>query len=109
MARPKTPDGRRVAVSFKLTETEAELVDSLRGGTERSVWLREAAMVVAHAKRDSGIPKPYRDPYADRRPRPARLTQGTDTDPTEDAGDCPHPKARVLKGLCNACGTYVGS
>ena len=21
---------------------------------------------------------------------------------------CPHPKARVLKGLCRACGTYVG-
>jgi hypothetical protein len=22
--------------------------------------------------------------------------------------DCPHPKARIVKGLCNACGTYVG-
>lgn len=21
---------------------------------------------------------------------------------------CPHPPARVLKGLCHACGTYVG-
>ena len=21
---------------------------------------------------------------------------------------CPHPKARILKGLCGACGTYVG-
>ena len=24
------------------------------------------------------------------------------------AGDCPHPKARVHKGLCGACGTNVG-
>ena len=23
--------------------------------------------------------------------------------------DCPHPKARVHKGLCGACGTYVGN
>jgi hypothetical protein len=22
---------------------------------------------------------------------------------------CPHPKARVLKGLCGACGTHVGA
>lgn len=24
-------------------------------------------------------------------------------------GDCKHPKARRLKGLCHACGTYVGT
>lgn len=24
------------------------------------------------------------------------------------SGDCPHPPARITKGLCNACGTYVG-
>lgn len=23
-------------------------------------------------------------------------------------GECPHPKARVNKGLCGACGTYAG-
>jgi hypothetical protein len=23
--------------------------------------------------------------------------------------DCPHPKARINKGLCGACGTYVGT
>lgn len=23
-------------------------------------------------------------------------------------GDCPHPPARVLKGLCGACGEHVG-
>lgn len=22
--------------------------------------------------------------------------------------DCPHPEARINKGLCGACGTYVG-
>jgi hypothetical protein len=25
-----------------------------------------------------------------------------------DDPDCPHPKARINKGLCGACGTYVG-
>jgi hypothetical protein len=23
--------------------------------------------------------------------------------------DCPHPKARIVKGLCNACGTNVSA
>lgn len=25
------------------------------------------------------------------------------------ATDCPHPKARVIKGLCNACGTNISA
>lgn len=25
------------------------------------------------------------------------------------AADCPHPKARVIKGFCGACGTSVGT
>jgi hypothetical protein len=31
----------------------------------------------------------------------ARIALGVDP-------DCPHPKARINKGLCGACGTYVG-
>lgn len=27
---------------------------------------------------------------------------------TRRGGDCPHPPARRAKGLCMACGTYVG-
>jgi hypothetical protein len=57
MARPRTPDGRRVPVSFKLTDAEAELVDSLRGETERSVWLRDIAIAAARKMRDNGIRK----------------------------------------------------
>ena len=35
-------------------------------------------------------------------PEPARK-------PAQSAGStCPHPKARILKGLCGNCGTYVG-
>jgi hypothetical protein len=30
------------------------------------------------------------------------------TGPREPSGGCPHPKARIHKGLCGACGTYVG-
>ena len=47
MPRPKTPDGRRVPVSFKISEPEAALVDSLRGDKERGAWLRDAALAVA--------------------------------------------------------------
>jgi hypothetical protein len=28
---------------------------------------------------------------------------------TPEPVDCPHPKARVHKGLCGACGTNVGA
>jgi hypothetical protein len=30
-------------------------------------------------------------------------------EPAAADGDCPHPKARINKGLCGACGTYVGT
>ncbi len=30
-------------------------------------------------------------------------------EPAADPEPCPHPKARVIKGLCGACGTNVGS
>jgi hypothetical protein len=72
MARPRTPDGRRVPVSFKLTDAEAELVDSLRGETERSVWLRDIAMAAAREKRDSGM-RERKPPKA--RPRSAAKTE----------------------------------
>lgn len=26
-----------------------------------------------------------------------------------ESATCPHPKARINKGLCGACGTYVGT
>ena len=32
----------------------------------------------------------------------ARIALGADP-------DCPHPKRRIQKGLCGACGTYVGT
>ena len=59
MARPKTPDGRRVPVSFKLTEAEAAMIDSLRGGTKRSVWLRDAALQAARKERAARLARHY--------------------------------------------------
>jgi hypothetical protein len=58
MSRKPTPDGRRVPVSFKLTEAEAALADALRGDAERGPWLRDLAITAARRLKDSGIPEP---------------------------------------------------
>ena len=40
MARPKTPHGRRVTVSVKVSEAEAAAIDKARGKLTRSAYLR---------------------------------------------------------------------
>ena len=40
-------------------------------------------------------------------PLAADLPLGRPSRSGADAGECPHPKARVIKGLCGACGTNV--
>lgn len=54
MPRPKTPDGRRVPVSFKLTEDEEKRADSLRGETVMSVFMRRMALERMQQIEDSG-------------------------------------------------------
>ena len=62
-------------------------------------------------------PEPARAAGATTRParaKPARTVAAPATElprkpPSAERGDCPHPKARITKGLCNACGTNVGS
>jgi hypothetical protein len=122
MARPKSPDGRRVPVSYKLTEAERDLVDSLRGETERGVWLREAALLVA--RKNSGIPQPERKtkprasaapPVVLREPEPeparktaARPRTGQQGESAPKSGNCKHPRVHG-KGVCPDCFTYVAS
>ncbi len=61
--------------------------------------------------------KPARKPS---RPRSAAPSAGTAvftapgeepvvSQPVPERVACPHPRARVNKGLCGACGTYVGA
>lgn len=101
--RKKSPDAKDVTMSARFSEAEAELIDAARGTTERSVWLREAALVVLRRKQDSGIPDQERDPYAHRYPRPVRPTQG----PVSDSPGNPVPvtelrsaRKPVAKGPC---------
>lgn len=87
MARTKTVNGRRVGISAKFSEAEAAGIDAARGATSRGVWLREVALAAL-----GGVSAP---PGAADGPVPVVR--------------CAHPKARVIKGLCGACGMNVGA
>jgi hypothetical protein len=94
--RPREPEGKRVTVCAKFSESEAAVIDTARGAMTRSEWLRRA--VLAQAAR--GRPPAG---YAGRAAGAVRENHAA------AKGDCPHPKARINKGLCGACGTYVGT
>lgn len=94
MAREKSPEGRRVPVSFKLTDAEAGLVDAARGALERGPWMRQAALEAAKgntgtAKPDTGIPGT---------PRGTRQ---------RDPKTCKHKGLRLAKGVCPDCSTWA--
>ena len=104
--RKKTPDGRRVIFGIKLSEGEAAAADKARGGVPRSEWGRSLIIAaLAFAERP--------DPARPRRAAP-RLPSEAEKDAARTIGrrmngeQCPHPKARVIKGYCGACGTHVG-
>jgi hypothetical protein len=94
--RKKSPEGKRVTMSARFSESEADLIDTARSNTDRSAWLRQAALAAAERQRP---PTGHIDREAEAVRQNLAATQG----------DCPHPKARVHKGLCGACGTYVGT
>ena len=101
MARKRTPDGKRVVMAAKVSEQTADAVDGARGDQTRSAWLQDAI-----GMKLSTTAKPaVRNPASAQESRrtagwlPARARPA--------ASECPHPKARVHKGLCGACGTAV--
>lgn len=74
-----------MVISARFTAAEAAEIDAARGAAERSPWLR--ATVLAAARGTAGAPG---------------RAQG------KGVGQCPpHPRARVHKGLCGACGRAV--
>ncbi len=107
MARPKTPEGKRVTICAKFSEAQAAEIDAARGSMDRSEWLRLAALAAAGRQRT-----PARKPRTGTAPAVtftapldspnARIALGVDP-------DCPHPKARINKGLCGNCGTNVAA
>ena len=80
----RTSAARNVTVTLRLTEAEAAEIDEARGSAKREWWIRTAAVVVAQERIAQRNAK--RDPKA-----------------------CPpHPKRRVIRGFCGACGRSVG-
>lgn len=88
-------------MAAKFSTAEAAIIDTARGEVNRSEWLRTVALAAAGqpvgARAPAGKPgsPPGRVPF--REPKVSL------------PGQCPpHPKARVHRGFCGACGTHVG-
>lgn len=94
--RPRDPEGRRNNVCAKLSDAELAAVDEARGRLSVSEWVRLA--LVAETERQ-------RSPAGQYGPQAMFVEQNR----AARNGDCPHPPARVNKGLCGACGTHVGT
>jgi hypothetical protein len=97
VSKPRTPDGKRVTVCIKLSEQDAAAIDKARGDRSRSDWGRAALLAAAS-------PEPRKTEIIPLAPKVVISRSGR----SRPGADCPHPKARIAKGLCNACGTYVG-
>lgn len=78
-------------MSARVSEAEAQLIDAARGIEERGVWLRRAALAAAERQRP---PAGHAD----------RQAEACGQNLAAARGDCSHPKARVIKGFCYACG-----
>jgi len=121
MARPRKPDGRRVHENVMLSEAEAAVIDAARGDVKRGPWIRQAALDAARrepaAVSISGVRvgltvDPRQPPGTVSVISPGEeVTQvrSFSLAPKPEPEECPHPRARILRGLCNACGRYVGS
>ena len=96
MSKPRSPDGKRVTMGLKLSEADAKAIDAARGTASRSEWLRSAALAAVSGGQSA----------------PARtlpvVSEPVNRFTASPEPSCPHPKARIHKGLCGACGTNVG-
>ena len=126
MTRTRTEAGKRCSVGLKVSEAVFAAIEAARGETPRALWLE--GLIDAELARVAGLPRVAARLPQRRAPRPSAAgSAGTVTfqppgeDPVVTAevppaprrsakakGGCPHPKARIVKGLCGACGTNVG-
>jgi hypothetical protein len=128
MGRKRLDEGRRVTVGAKVSESLAAQLDEVRGDVSRSAFLEAAlreALVTAGAvpvtgKRASPVRTGRLRPAGDVPPLPpvpapsrkalvrAETRRAAEQSPARRDESCPHPKARVIKGYCGACGTHAG-
>jgi len=107
-------------MTTRFSEPEAAEIDAARGNTDRSEWLRDAALSVARASGRKALPTDVITITADDRMPPgviAMVSAGPDGTAVSAVGiriepeprpDCPHPKSARLKGRCTRCRTFVG-
>jgi hypothetical protein len=103
-------DGRRVTIGARVSERMAADIDRARGTASRSAWVEQAIREALHAasKVPGGIPVSVI--ADDRVPRGTAALVGPGLKPgvirnVTPGIPCSHPKARVIKGYCGACGT----
>jgi hypothetical protein len=90
MPRQPDPDGKRITLALRVTTEKAAAIDDARGSLTRAAWLEQLVDDALSRKQepDSG--------------------RSRKQEPVPRDGKCSHPTARRSKGLCMACGTYVG-
>jgi len=85
--------------------------DAARARADREHTTVSAVLVAAlgaYAAGDDPTPAPMPARPREPRPRPAGTPAVVASlPPLGELGECKHPRARVLRGLCGACGTSV--
>ena len=96
--KPK-PDGRRITLSIKLSQNEAEAVDQARGTTPASTWIRETILGAITVTR-----KPEREPSTNKtsppEPKHTRTQPGIQPCTTPDGE---HPPINRIGRRCTNC------
>ena len=85
-------------------DRSSELEDTLRRVLREELGHTRPHVIAAPSPEPQQNSTPEHTPHLEHEPSPEPARK----QPRPDASACPHPKARILKGLCNACGTYVG-
>lgn len=122
MPRPKSPRGPWVTVPVKVREKDLGRIDAARGGTNRSEWMREAAMAVLRIRSgraaapeapgpapSPAVARPAPRSSAPRRagPRAAPAAGARQQVPAAPRPAVP-PHRCPVKGYCPECGEWKG-
>lgn len=81
--------GKNVVFNVRVSEETAQAIDKARAGQSRSAWVAD----VIDAELAAGTEPPVELRSKSQQRRVAA-----------ESGKCPHPRARVIKGFCYACG-----
>jgi hypothetical protein len=117
MARPRSPAGKRVSITIKVSEAQSELINAALGGRERSEWCRDVLLAAAGEQSQAAVNTTAEgsgNPLtAVRRTGvepglPPDVIEGTVVPPERKQKNCRHPDFRGVKGVCPDCHELVG-